>query len=212
MNFCVLVGRLTKDPEMHYSENSEMSIARFTIAVDRGRKVEGESNADFFRCVAFDKKADFVEQYLFSGMRIVVQGKIRNENYTNKDGAKVYGVSILADQIEFADAKRDDGQAEQGQAATQAGNSRTAGGSQQSAVANRTAAPSSSGRSTGSRQSASRQTSGTTASGRSAGGRSAAGRQTTRRTEARPAARSAVRGDGFMNITDGVEDEGLPFN
>lgn len=201
MNLCMLVGRLTKDPEIHYSENNEMPVARFTLAVDRGRRVEGEANADFFRCVAFDKKADFVEQYLYSGMRIAVQGKMRNENYTSKDGTKVYGVSLLADQIEFADGKRDDGQA------AAAGNGSTTGNSQQPAAGNRTATSTSSGRNTGSRQAASRQTAGAAPSGRSAAGRTVSGR-----TAARSAARTAARGDGFMNIPDGVEDEGLPFN
>lgn len=114
MNRCIFVGRLTRDPEVSFSEKAQMSIARFTVAVDRIPKREGEPEADFFNCVAFDRKAEFVEQYWYSGMRVVVSGRMQNDNYTNKKGEKVYGVSLKADDVEFADGKReaDNGQAQ----------------------------------------------------------------------------------------------------
>ena len=107
MNRCIFVGRLTRDPEVSFSEKAQMSIARFTVAVDRIPKREGEPEADFFNCVAFDRKAEFVEQYWYSGMRVVVSGRMQNDNYTNKKGEKVYGVSLKADDVEFADGKRE---------------------------------------------------------------------------------------------------------
>ena len=100
MNRCIFVGRLTRDPEVSFSEKAQMSIARFTVAVDRIPKREGEPEADFFNCVAFDRKAEFVEQYWYSGMRVVVSGRMQNDNYTNKKGEKVYGVSLKADDVE----------------------------------------------------------------------------------------------------------------
>ncbi|MDO4336467.1 MAG: single-stranded DNA-binding protein [Eubacteriales bacterium] len=113
MNRCILVGRLTRDPEVSFSDKAQMSIARFTVAVDRIPKRDGEAEADFFNCVAFERKAEFVEQYWFSGMRVAVCGRLQNDNYTNKKGEKIYSVSLKADEVEFADGKReaDNGQA-----------------------------------------------------------------------------------------------------
>lgn len=198
MNQCTFIGRLTRDPEVTYSSEKEMTIARFTLAVDRGnRKEEGETNADFFRCVAFGNRAQFVEQYLHSGLRIAVNGKLRNENYTNKEGAKVYSVSLLTDNIEFADGKKDQAQnTGQGQGA--------APGNSAKAAANPAPKQPAGGRTS----SASRPAAGRTASQRPPAGRAAASRPAPART---PAAR-APKGDGFMNIPDGIEDEGLPFN
>lgn len=113
MNLCIFMGRLTRDPESRYSEDKQKLISRFTIAVDRPFKREGDPSADFINCVAFDRKAEFAEQYVTSGMKVAVQGKLRTDNYTNKQGEKVYGFCLYADNIEFADGKKGSGQEKQ---------------------------------------------------------------------------------------------------
>ena len=80
-------------------------MGRFSIAVDRRFKREGEPDADFFNCTAFGKQAEFVERYLHKGTKIVLSGRIQNDNYTNKDGQMVYSVRVMVDEIEFAESK-----------------------------------------------------------------------------------------------------------
>ena len=101
------MGRLTRDPEVRYSQtDSNMAIARFSLAVDRRFKKQGDTvTADFFNCTAFGKQAEFVEKYLKQGTKIVVTGRIQNDNYTNKEGQKVYSVQIMVEEIEFAESK-----------------------------------------------------------------------------------------------------------
>ena len=148
------MGRLTRDPEVRYSQGERsMAIARYTLAVDRrGRRNQDSSaeqqTADFIDCVAFDRDAEFAEKYFRQGMRVLVSGRIQTGSYVNKEGQKVYTTEVILDDQEFADSK---------------GAASEMGGYAQ-------AAPSQ-----------------------------------------RPAPTSAI-GDGFMNIPDGVEDEGLPFN
>ncbi len=155
MNRVILMGRLTRDPEVRYSQGERsMAIARYTLAVDRrGRRNQdnGEQSADFINCVAFDRAGEFAEKYFRQGMRVLVSGRIQTGSYVNKDGQKVYTTEVILDDQEFADSK--------GASSDNAGGY----GYQQSAPAQR------------------------------------------------PAPASAI-GDGFMNIPDGVEDEGLPFN
>ena len=154
MNRVILMGRLTRDPEVRYSQGERsMAIARYTLAVDRrGRRNQDSSaeqqTADFINCVAFDRAAEFAEKYFRQGMRVLVSGRIQTGSYVNKDGQRVYTTEVILDDQEFADSK---------------GAASEMGGYAQ-------AAPSQ-----------------------------------------RPAPTSAI-GDGFMNIPDGVEDEGLPFN
>ena len=154
MNRVILMGRLTRDPEVRYSQGERsMAIARYTLAVDRrGRRGQDSSAeqqpADFINCVAFDRAAEFAEKYFRQGMRVLVSGRIQTGSYVNKEGQKVYTTEVILDDQEFADSK---------------GAASEMGGYAQ-------AAPSQ-----------------------------------------RPAPTSAI-GDGFMNIPDGVEDEGLPFN
>ena len=106
MNKVILMGRLTRDPEVRYSQGaSQTAVARFSIAVDRRFKREGEPEADFFNCTTFGKQAEFVEKYLHKGTKIVVCGRIQNDNYTNKDGQMVYSVRLMVDEIEFAESK-----------------------------------------------------------------------------------------------------------
>ena len=107
MNKVILMGRLTRDPEVRYSQSdSTMAIARFSLAVDRRFKKQGDTvTADFFNCTAFGKQGEFVEKYLKQGTKIVVTGRIQNDNYTNKEGQKVYSVQIMVEEIEFAESK-----------------------------------------------------------------------------------------------------------
>ena len=155
MNRVILMGRLTRDPEVRYSQGERsMAIARYTLAVDRrGRRGQDSSaeqqTADFINCVAFDRAAEFAEKYFRQGMRVLVSGRIQTGSYVNKEGQKVYTTEVILDDQEFAD---------------------------------------------------SRNVSSDTGSGY---------------TQAAPSQRQApvgAIGDGFMNIPDGVEDEGLPFN
>lgn len=152
MNRVILMGRLTRDPEVRYSQGERsMAIARYTLAVDRrGRRNQdnGEQSADFIPCVAFDRAAEFAEKYFRQGMRVLVSGRIQTGSYVNKDGQKVYTTEVILDDQEFADSK---------------GAASDMSGYQHAAPAGR------------------------------------------------PTPASAI-GDGFMNIPDGVEDEGLPFN
>ena len=145
MNKVILMGRLTRDPDVRYSDQSS-AVARFTLAVDRRFKRDGDQQtADFISCVAFGKTGEFIERYCHQGTKLVVEGRIQTGSYTNRDGNKVYTTDVVAENVEFAESK--------------------------AAAAN------------------------------NEGGYQAA----------RPEPSSAA-GDGFMNIADGVEDEGLPFN
>ena len=147
MNRVILMGRLTRDPEVRYSSGeSSMAVARYTLAIDRAIKKQGEQSADFINCVAFSKAAEFAEKYFRQGMRVLVSGRLQTGNYTNREGQKVYTTDVILDSQEFADSKG------------QGGN-----------------------------------TSYSRSSGPYVGGG------------------EADLGEGFMNIPDGVEDEGLPF-
>ena len=105
MNKVILMGRLTRDPEVKYSQGEKaMAIARYTLAVDRRGKRD-EQNADFINCVAFDKAGEFAEKYFRQGMRVLVSGRIQTGSYTNKDGVKVYTTDVVIEDQEFADSK-----------------------------------------------------------------------------------------------------------
>lgn len=139
MNKAILMGRLTRDPDVRVSTGERaMTVARYTLAVDRRAKRDGnDQTADFISCVAFDRAAEFAEKYLHQGTKVLVTGRIQTGSYTNKDGQKVYTTDIVVEEQEFCESKA-------------AGNSR-------------------------------------------------------------PAPNTSV-GDGFMNLPDGMDDEGLPFN
>ena len=110
-----MMGRLTRDPEVRYSQVANgTAVARFSLAVDRRWKREGEPDADFFNCTAFGRQADFVEKYLRQGTKIVVTGRVQNDNYTNKEGQKVYSVQILVEEVEFAESRSAGGAAPAG--------------------------------------------------------------------------------------------------
>ncbi len=143
MNKVVLMGRLTRDPDVRYTRGERaMAVANYTLAVDRrGKKSqEGEANADFIQCTAFDKAGEFAEKYFHQGMRVLISGRIQTGSYTDRDGRKVYTTQVIIEEQEFADSK-------------------------------------------------------------GAGGE-----------KGRKSQQANVDADGFMNIPDGVEDEGLPFN
>ena len=148
MNKVILIGRLTRDPEVKYSQsNTDMCVARYTLAVERRGKNENQS-ADFINCVAFRQNGEFAEKYFRKGMKIAICGRIQTGSYTNRDGQKVYTTEVIVEDQEFAESKN-----------ASSGSSMDGGF----------------------------------------------------RPAERPAPSSAI-GDGFMNIPDGVEDEGLPFN
>ena len=106
MNKVILMGRLTRDPEVRYSagENS-MAIARYTLAVDRRFKRDGEATADFISCVAFGRQGEFAEKYLHQGTKIAITGRIQTGSYTNKDGQRVYTTDVVVEEQEFAESK-----------------------------------------------------------------------------------------------------------
>ena len=106
MNKVILMGRLTRDPEVRYGtgENST-AVARYTIAVDRRFKRDGEQSADFISCVTFGRSAEFAEKYLRQGTKIVLTGRIQTGSYTNRDGQKVYTTDIVVEEQEFAENK-----------------------------------------------------------------------------------------------------------
>lgn len=114
MNKVILIGRLTRNPEVRYSQaNESMAIARFTLAVDRrGRKNDSDQqNADFISCVSFGKAAEFAEKYLKQGTKIAVTGRIQTGSYINKDGQKVYTTDVVIEEQEFAESKASSGAA-----------------------------------------------------------------------------------------------------
>ncbi len=107
MNKVILIGRLTRDPDVRYSQGEEpMAIARYTLAVDRGFRKDGEQTADFISCVAFRKQGEFAEKYLRQGIKIAITGRIQTGSYTNRDGHKVYTTDVVIESQEFAESKK----------------------------------------------------------------------------------------------------------
>ena len=154
MNKVILMGRLTRDPDIRYSQGeNSVAVARFTLAVDRRFKRDNDQSADFISCVAFGRNAEFFEKYTKQGTKLVIEGNIRTGSYTNRDGQKVYTTDVAVDSVEFAESKAS---ASQGQ-------------SQEPAA------------------------------------------YTAPASRPMPAPSEAAS-EGFMNIADGLEDEGLPFN
>ncbi len=106
MNKVILMGRLTRDPEVRYSQgDSASAVARYTLAVDRRFKRDGEQSADFINCVAFGRAAEFAERYLRQGVKIAVTGRIQTGSYTNRDGVRVYTTDVVIEEQEFAESK-----------------------------------------------------------------------------------------------------------
>lgn len=106
MNKVVLIGRLTRDPEIRYSQGEQATaVARYRLAVERRFKREGDQTADFISCITFGKNAEFAEKYLRRGMKIAVCGRIQTGSYTNKDGQKVYTTDIVVEEHDFCESK-----------------------------------------------------------------------------------------------------------
>lgn len=107
MNKAILIGRIVRDPDVRYSNNGnkQIAVARYTLAVDRIFKQDGQQNADFISCVAFDKNAEFAEKYLKKGVKMVVEGRIQTGSYTNKDGVRQYTTDVIVEHQEFAESK-----------------------------------------------------------------------------------------------------------
>lgn len=112
LNQSIIMGRLTRDVELRYSQGSDMAIGRFTVAVERDYKAQGAEKAetDFINCVAFGKTAEFIGKYFSQGSMICVAGRIQTGSYTNKDGQKVYTTDINVEKAHFTGEKRQDGQ------------------------------------------------------------------------------------------------------
>lgn len=117
MNKVILMGRLTKDPDVRYSQQDNKAIARYNLAVDRRGK---ERQADFISCVAFGKSGEFAEKYLHKGIKIIITGRIQTGSYTKQDGTKVYTTDVVVEDQEFAESKTASGQTEQTNAAQNA--------------------------------------------------------------------------------------------
>ena len=103
MNKVILMGRITKDPDVR--SNGDSTVTRFSLAVDRRYKKDNET-ADFIGCVAFGKTAEFIEKYCHKGTKLVVTGRIQTGNYTNKEGQKVYTTDVIVEECEFAESKK----------------------------------------------------------------------------------------------------------
>ena len=106
MNKVIIIGRVVRDAEIRYSQGaSSTCIARYTLAVDRKFKQEGQPTADFIKCIAFGKLGEFAEKYLHRGIKIAVTGRIQTGSYTNKDGQKVYTTDVVVEEQEFCESK-----------------------------------------------------------------------------------------------------------
>ena len=106
MNKVVLMGRLTRDPDVRYTQGDRpLAVARYTLAVNRRFKRDNEPDADFINCVAFGRAGEFAERYLKKGTKIVVSGRIQTGSYTNKDGMRVYTTDVVIEEQDFAESK-----------------------------------------------------------------------------------------------------------
>ena len=109
MNKVILMGRLTRDPDVRYTAgDNPTAIGRYTLAVDRRYKREGEATADFINCVAFGKQGEFAEKYFRQGTKVLVTGRIQTGSYTNRDGVKVYTTDVVVEEQEFAESKKEE--------------------------------------------------------------------------------------------------------
>ena len=202
MNRVILMGRLTRDPEVRYSSGERsIAIARYTLAVDRRGRRDQNSNqpsADFIPCVAFDRAGEFAEKYFRQGQRVLVSGRIQTGSYTNRDGQKVYTTEVVVDDQEFADSKNS-GNGGGGYDTQQAREQdyRNAGG--------QGAWPPQGG---GAPRNQPYQGQGYGTQAPNGGG----GYGGAQASQGHYQQQSMTDREGFMNIPDDVEDEGLPFN
>ena len=203
MNKVVLMGRLTRDPEVRYSQGeNSTSISRYTLAVDRRIKRDGEATADFISCVSFGRTAEFAEKYFHQGLRIVISGHIQTGSYTNREGQKVYTTEVVVEEQEFADSK----------------NSPQQGSGQSGYTPNASQQPQQSTVPQQPAQQGSGQGEYTPNTSRQQPQQGYAGQQGGYSAPQQPAQQGGYNGgsfgmgdDGFMNIPEGLDDE-LPFN
>ena len=113
MNKAILIGRLTKDPEVRYGGANNTAVAKYSLAVDRKFKQDGQPTADFINCIAFGKLGEFAEKYLHKGIKIAVTGRIQTGSYTNKDGQKVYTTDVMVEEVEFCESKGNNNSSQQ---------------------------------------------------------------------------------------------------
>lgn len=126
MNKVILMGRLTRDPEVRYSQgDNATAIARFTLAVDRRIKRDNEASVDYINCVSFGRSAEFAEKYFHKSTKIVIAGRIQTGSYTNKDGQKVYTTDIVIEEQDFAESKAASQQNNSGNAQNASNNQQT---------------------------------------------------------------------------------------
>ena len=199
MNKVILMGRLTRDPEVRYSQGERsIAIARYTLAVDRrGRRDQNNGpTADFIPCVAFDRAGEFAEKYFRQGQRVLIEGHIQTGSYTNRDGVKVYTTEVVVDSQEFADSKNNGGGGYNNTQQSREADYRNAGGQGQWPPQGGGAAQGQpyQGQSYGQQ-----------------GNRSGSGYGGPQAPTGQYQQQSMTQED-FMNIPDNVEDEGLPFN
>lgn len=114
MNKVILIGRLTRDPETRYTEKNDsqesMAVTKYTLAVDRKTRAEGQQSADFISCVTFGRDAEFAEKYFHKGTKIAISGRIQTGSYINKEGKRVYTTDVVVEEQEFAESKKANGQ------------------------------------------------------------------------------------------------------
>ena len=113
INKVILLGRLTRDPEIRFGQGENSGVAKYSLAVDRRFRREGEATADFINCVVFGKQVEFVDKYLRQGTKIAVVGRIQTGSYTNKDGVRVYTTDVVVEEQEFAESKASQGNSAQ---------------------------------------------------------------------------------------------------
>ena len=210
MNKSIMMGRLVRDPDIRYTagQNGELAIANFRIAVDRKyAREDADVKADFFRCTAFGRWAEFAEKYLFQGIKIIVQGRMQNDNYTNRDGDRVYGVCLMVDDIDFAESKSASDKIREENEADDRGSD-----SRRSSSGGRSSSSSNSGRS--SRNSRSQE------SGRSSRREESSDSRSSSRSSSRGSSRNTTRSSGrnnrdsddeFMNM-DEYDEENMGFD
>lgn len=189
MNQYIGMGRLTRDPEVRYSQGEKsMAIAKYTIAVDRkGRPDPDGADADFINVVAFDRAGEFAERYFRKGMRVIVRGRVRTSSYTNRDGVKIPTFEVYVEEQDFADSKDSGNNGNGGSGAGQqvSNNSRAAGGFSNGQNARN--------------------------GGSTYGNSGNTNNRTARSRNAQRGYSGAVNSDGFMNVPDSADDSGMPF-
>ena len=196
MNKVILMGRLTRDPEIRFAQGSDsMAVARFTVAVDRRFRRDNETTADFISCVAFGRTAEFFEKYIHQGTKVCLEGRIQTGSYTRQDGTKVYTTDVVVENAEFAESKAASG-GQQGYANQQA--------APQQGYQRQPAAPQPSSQQSYAPQGYANQ---------QAAPQPAPSQGFMNPPEnMQPAPMQEAADEGFMQIPDALEDEGLPFN